>query len=190
MKVKICGITNLRDAEAAIAYGADALGFIFAKASPRFIQPNEIRKIISSLPPFVSTVGVFTDATEEALRYAIAECGIDWIQFHGRFSRSLIEAFSERAIQVMVTKDIKALIPSVRAYMLDRSHGGTGWEMAEEVKKVGTIILAGGLTPENVREAIAKVHPYAVDVSSGVEREPGIKDHAKLKRFIEAAKTT
>jgi phosphoribosylanthranilate isomerase len=110
------------------------------------------------------------------------------VQFHGPFPRQVIEAFSARAIQVILTKDASCVIPSLRAYLLDRSHGGSGWEMQQEVKKSGRIILAGGLTPENVQEAIAKVSPYGVDVCSGVEKKRGEKDHVKLKQFIEAAK--
>jgi phosphoribosylanthranilate isomerase len=188
MKVKICGITNRADAEAAILYGADALGFIFAKTSPRLIQKDQAREIIARLPPFISTVGVFTEGTKEEIADAISQCGLSMVQFHGTFPRTTIEAFSNRAIQVLFTKEAGELIPSVRAYMLDRSNGAAGWELTPEAKKCGPIILAGGLTPENVRETIAKVAPYGVDVCSGVEKKKGEKDYMKLKQFIEAAK--
>ncbi|MEK7285958.1 MAG: phosphoribosylanthranilate isomerase [Nitrospirota bacterium] len=188
MKVKICGITNIADAEAAISYGADFLGFIFAKTSPRFIEPDQIKRIIARLPSSIRTVGVFTEGTAEEIRNAISHCGLSLIQFHGHFPRAVITAFAEQAIQVIVTKDASLLIPSLFAYMLDKNNGGAGWEMADKVKPFGNIILAGGLTPENVQEAIAKVSPYGVDVCSSVEKEKGKKDHVKLKRFIEAAK--
>ncbi|MBI3598123.1 MAG: phosphoribosylanthranilate isomerase [Nitrospirae bacterium] len=202
MKVKICGITNLSDALAAIEYGADALGFIFAKRSARFIQKEEIKKIIAALPPFVTTVGVFTGGatpakgTKDQLEEAISECGLDLIQLHGRFPREISEGFSERAIQVISVRNENALVKyhnfSARAYLLDSAKGGSGisfnWEIAREAKNLGKVILAGGLTPENVREAIDAVSPYAVDVCSGIEMEKGRKDHEKMRRFIFAAK--
>jgi phosphoribosylanthranilate isomerase len=210
MKVKICGITNQEDAMMAAAYGADAIGFIFAPESPRFILPETVRKIVSSLPAFVTTVGVFTLGEEKDFRRAIEECGIDLIQFHGPFAPEVIRPFESRAIKVIRVRDEKSLneISShdVRAILLDTHHdqhlGGTGqpfdWRIAAKATRLGRIILAGGLTPENVEAAIATVRPYGVDVSSGVEIETGgrgsgvggrrKKDHMKMKRFIEAAK--
>ena len=202
LKVKICGITSLADAMAAIEYGADALGFIFAKTSARFIQKEGIKKIIASLPPFVTTVGVFTEGTKDQLEEATLECGIDLIQLHGRFPREIAEYFSERAIQVILVRNENDLLEyqmlPARAYLLDSFEGGSGipfnWEgvrllrIAREAKKMGRVILAGGLTPENVREAIDIVSPYAVDVCSGVEIEKGKKDHEKMRRFILTAK--
>ncbi|MEK7702345.1 MAG: phosphoribosylanthranilate isomerase [Nitrospirota bacterium] len=188
MLVKICGITNLSDAEASISYGADALGFIFSKKSPRFIEPDEIKKIVARLPPFISTVGVFTEGTKKEISDAVCQCHLSMVQFHGPFLPDVIEAFAPSAIQVVFTKEVRELVPSLRAYMLDKSHGGLGWERFDAVKKLGRIILAGGLTPENVQETIAKLNPYGVDVCSGVEREKGKKDQMKLKQFIERAK--
>ncbi len=195
MKVKVCGITNLADAEAAIKYGADALGFIFAKASPRYIGKTEAQKIISALPPFITTVGVFTEGNPSEIRETIETCGIDLIQFHGVFTRETVEAFSERAIQV-VTIDPKNGISNdrpfaARATLFDRSkESGASYEWAWVLpaKKWGRVILAGGLTLTNLQEAIETVRPYAVDVCSGVESEKGRKDKVKLKRFIEMAK--
>jgi len=216
VQVKICGITNLEDALAAVEYGADAVGFVFARESPRFIPSDQVRKIVSALPPFVTTVGVFTAGDKKEIGDAVAECGIDLIQFHGPFPSEVVHAFSGRAIQVVrvaAGKNEKSLeelarykvgpeavnygVPNtVRAFLLDTFHpqlsGGSGlsfnWEIALQAKKYGRIILAGGLTPENVEEAVSRVAPYGVDVSSGVEMRKGKKDFTKLKRFIEAAK--
>jgi phosphoribosylanthranilate isomerase len=200
-KVKICGITNLADAEASIEYGADALGFVFVKSSPRYIDVEKAQKIIATLPPCITTVGVFTEGTEEYIKAVIEQSGINLIQFHGHFPRTIIEAFSTRAIQVVSIRDNQRsedIRLPVRAYLLDNANenggGGTGipfhWDCALPFQKWGRIILAGGLTIEIVRNAIEKVHPYAVDVCSGVERDRGKKDHAKLKQFIEIAKAT
>lgn len=200
MKVKICGITNAEDALAAAEYGADALGFIFAPESPRFVPAETVRKIIAALPPFVVTVGVFTTGAEKDFRSAIDECGVDLIQFHGPISPAVIRLFGRRAIQAIRVRDAESLDEMsqypVRAVLLDSYHektaGGSGvtfnWEIAKKAKGLGRIILAGGLTPENVAEAILKVQPYGVDVSSGVEMRKGKKDPDKLKRFIQAAK--
>jgi len=202
MRVKICGITNLEDALAAVEYGADALGFVFAPESPRFVPAEVVRKIVSVLPPFVTTVGVFTSGDEKVIRDAVLECGIDLIQFHGPFSRDLLHLFSMRAIQVVRVSGEESLKQmagaSVRAFLLDTFHrellGGSGlsfnWDFAVEAKRFGRIILAGGLTPENVGDAISRVGPFWVEVSSGVEMRKGKKDLSKLKRFIEAAKGT
>lgn len=200
MQVKICGITHIEDALAAVEYGADALGFVFAPESPRFIRADQVRKIVSALPPFVSTVAVFTAGDEKTIGEAVTACGIDLIQFHGPFSAEIIGSFSSRAIQVIRISDepslAKTAVHAVRAILLDTFHpallGGSGvpfdWAIARSAKKHGNVILAGGLTPENVGEAIAQVQPYGVDVSSGVEMTKGRKDLKKLERFIQAAK--
>lgn len=210
MRVKICGITNQEDAMLAVEYGADAVGFIFAPESARFTPPETVRKIVSSLPAFVTTVGVFTSGEEKDFRRAIEECGIDLIQFHGPFAPETIRRFASRAINVIRVRDQKSLdeisLHPARAILLDAYHdqhlGGSGasfgWTIAAKATRLGRILLAGGLTPENVETAIAMAHPYGVDVSSGVEietggRGPGAggrrkKDHVKMKRFIEAAK--
>lgn len=200
MRVKICGITNLEDALAAADCGADAIGFVFAPDSPRFVPADQVRKMISKLPPFIATVGVFSGGEEKEIRDAVDECGIDLVQFHGPFSSRIVHAFSNRAIQVVRVESERSLEGmasySVRAFLLDTFHpkmpGGSGvsfdWEIASRAGRFGKIILAGGLTPENVGEAIMKARPYGVDVSSGVEMRKGKKDPVKLKRFIEAAK--
>jgi phosphoribosylanthranilate isomerase len=198
-KVKICGITNLNDALAAVKYGADALGFVFYRKSPRYIEPEEALDIIRGLPPFVTTVGVFVDEDRDEVERVMSLAGLDVAQFHGNESPDacLIRRRAIKAIRVREVKDLDAMHQyKVSAYLLDtyapHMPGGTGevfdWDIALEAKKSGRIILAGGLTPENIEEAARRVRPYAVDVGSGVEAEPGRKDHEKVRLFIERAK--
>ncbi|MBI5075080.1 MAG: phosphoribosylanthranilate isomerase [Nitrospirae bacterium] len=201
VKVKICGITNIEDAEAAIDFGADALGFVFFKGSPRCVTVGQAKSIICRLPAFVTTVGVFVDETPEVIQSTIMDAGIDVIQLHGEEKPEACQ-FSRRSIKAIRVKSIDSLEPLktfkslVSSFLLDAyaadALGGTGqkfnWDIAVEAKQFGRIILAGGLTPDNIRDAIAHVRPYGVDVSSGVEREKGKKDHQKMKLFIERAK--
>lgn len=201
VKVKICGITNLEDAAAAIDFGADALGFVFFKGSPRFITLQQAEAIICKLPPFVTTVGVFVDDSPEVIQSSI-NAGIDVIQLHGD-ERPEACRFSKRSIKAIRIKSIESLEPLktfkslVSGFLLDAytadAFGGTGqkfnWDIAVEAKQFGKIILAGGLTPDNIRDAIAHVKPYGVDVSSGVELEKGKKNHQKMRLFIERVKT-
>jgi len=198
--VKICGITHLEDAQAAVACGADAIGFVFAPESPRFIAPQEVGRIVAALPPFVTTVGVVTSGAAEALRRILDLSGINLLQFHGAFPASVVHPFAERAIFAVRVQDESSLLDippfPVRALLLDTCHeqhlGGSGmtfdWEIAAAAHPFGRIILAGGLTPENVDAACKKVRPYGVDVSSGVESEKRKKDHDKIARFVRAAK--
>lgn len=196
VKVKICGITNLEDALAAAEAGADALGFVFYPESPRFIEPGEVRNIISKLPVFITTVGVFVDESEEMIRRIIRESGVQTLQFHGEESPLLCMRFREKVIKAVRVKDAES-INSMKMYPLDtflldtyheKVKGGTGrtfdWKIAEKAKEYGRIILSGGLTPSNVGEVIARVQPYGVDVSSGVEISPGKKDHRKIREFM------
>lgn len=200
MRVKICGITNLADALAAVAFGADALGFILAPESPRCVSPELVSSIVKKLPPFVTTVGVLTSGDEETIHSLMHGVGLHLIQFHGDFPEKTLRHFSHRAIQVVRVKDESSLsalstLP-VRAHLLDTYHekiaGGSGvsfnWQIARKAASMGNIILAGGLRPDNVEEAIRQARPYGVDVSSGVESVKGKKDLVKLKRFIMAAK--
>ena len=202
VKVKICGVTNFEDALAAVDAGADALGIMFYEPSPRNVSIKVAADIIRQLPPFVAKVGVFVNAAEETVRRAIAECGIDTLQFHGdetpEFCRRFLPLKIYKAFRMENLESLRAL-PGYRtdAWLLDsfvaETLGGTGakfnWDLAVEAKKLGRpIILAGGLTPENVADAVRKVQPYAVDVSSGVESAPGKKDHVKVRRFIATAK--
>ncbi len=201
VKVKICGITNIEDAIAAIDSGADALGFVFFKGSPRYVAPERVSDIIRKLPAFVSTVGVFVDEPVREIERIISTTCIDIIQLHGDETPESCHA-SRRAIKAIRIKSIDSLEPlktfrdRVSAFLLDAytpdSLGGTGvrfnWDIAVDAKLFGRIILAGGLTPDNIQAAIQHVNPYGVDVSSGVEKEKGKKDRRKMKLFIERAK--
>lgn len=202
LKIKICGITNRQDAFAAVDHGADALGFVFYDKSPRAVTPDAVKAIISSLPPFITTVGVFVNMKEEELEKTVSYTGLNLIQLHGdeppeycHLSRKIIKAF-----RVKELSDLKPLTKygNVSAFLLDAYSpdiiGGTGqifnWEIAIEAKKFGRIILAGGLSPDNIEEAVRLVQPYCVDVSSGVEGpEKGNKDHEKLRLFIQRARS-
>lgn len=200
-KIKICGITNLDDAMAAADAGADALGFVFFKKSPRYITPEKAAAIISKLPVFTTTVGVFVDERPEEILKIVEETAIDVLQLHGEEPPESC-LLPRRVIKGIRIKSLVSLEPLseyqdvVSAFLLDTFEphipGGTGqvfnWDIAIEAKKFGRIILAGGLTPENISEAVRRVKPYGVDVSSGVEIEKGKKDHQKIRLFIERAK--
>lgn len=201
VKVKICGITNLEDALKAVEYGADALGFVFYRGSPRYIEPEKAARIIKELPPFISTVGVFVDEPSLEIMRIASITGINTIQLHGQEPPESI-IYHQKIIKAIRVRELSDLEPlraykGVHAFLLDayspEAFGGTGqlfnWDIAQEAKKFGRIILAGGLNPDNVEKAIRWVHPYGVDVSSGVEKEKGIKDHKKLRAFIEIAKS-
>ncbi len=198
--VKICGITNPEDAFAAVRYGADAIGFVFYHKSPRAVSPETAKAIISSLPPFITTVGVFVDEEIREMERIASYAGLDVIQLHGSEPPDKCNAVRKviKAVRVKHPADIEILrqYRDISAFLLDTfspsASGGTGetfnWEIAVEAKRFGRIILAGGLNPGNVEEAIKLVRPYGVDVSSGVEGVvKGRKDHAKLKLFIERA---
>ncbi len=201
-KIKICGITRLEDALLAADLGADALGFIFAE-SPRQVVPEIAREIISLLPPFVNSVGVFVDEEQESVREIAAYCKLDLVQLHGNESSGYCKALGLRALKAIRVKDEKSIDSmasyrgTVQGFLLDTYvkglPGGTGktfnWELAEQAKKYGPVILSGGLTPDNICEAIEKVKPYGVDASSGVEASPGIKDPDKLKLLFSNART-
>lgn len=197
VRVKICGIKTWAEARAALEAGAHALGFVFAP-SPRRIDPESAREIIMKLPPFITTVGVFVNEPRYSLLEIASFCRLDVLQLHGEELPEYCRGISNRLIKAIRVKDIKSLelIPKYRvdAFLLDAfvpgQAGGTGhtfnWEIARLAVEMGPpIILAGGLTPENVVEAIRKVRPYAVDVSSGVETN-GQKDPVKIARFMEA----
>ncbi|HKQ37234.1 MAG TPA: phosphoribosylanthranilate isomerase [Verrucomicrobiae bacterium] len=202
VRIKICGITSIEDAVAAVNAGADALGFMFYERSPRRISMDMAAAIKNALPPFVVKVGVFADATENVVRSA-ALCGLNVLQFHGNETPEFLKRFSPtatiKAFRVQNAASL-AMLPTYNtsSWLLDSytpaQLGGTGttfnWDLAIQARKLGRpIILAGGLTPENVADAIRKVRPYAVDVSSGVEFAPGKKDPAKIAAFIQAAKS-
>lgn len=200
VKVKICGITNLEDAHAAVDFGADALGFVFYKGSPRYISPQTAKEIISQLPPLITTVGVFVDETTEYIEDMLRTIPLDIAQLHGHEPPEA-SFLSRRVIKAIRVKELSDLEPlkkyKVSAFLLDtytpESLGGTGqifnWDIAIAAKQFGRIILAGGLNPENIERAIRWVRPYAVDVSTGIEEEKGKKDLRKMKLFIERAKS-
>ncbi|OGW34515.1 MAG: N-(5'-phosphoribosyl)anthranilate isomerase [Nitrospirae bacterium GWC2_56_14] len=196
IKIKICGITNLEDAMAAAEDGADALGFIFYKKSPRYVEPSKAAEIVRQLPPFITPVAVFVNEREEKIRDIQFTTGIKVLQFHGDERPEFCDRFATRVIKAFQVKDKESIKHMahyhVGAFLLDSykdgERGGTGtifdWHLAVVAKTFGRVILAGGLTPENVAEAVKLVQPYGVDVAGGVEREKGLKDHAKLKKFI------
>jgi len=201
VKVKICGITNLEDARAAVDSGADALGFVFFKKSPRYISPSNALKIIKKLPPFISSVGVFVNEKKETIEKIVSQTGINIIQLHGDEPPSAC-SLSKPVVKAIRVKSIESLDivskykDKVSAFLLDaytpEVFGGAGqifnWDIAVEARQFGRVILAGGLTPDNIEKAVRYVHPYAVDVSSGVEAEKGVKDHKMIRLFIEKAK--
>jgi phosphoribosylanthranilate isomerase len=199
VKVKICGTTNYEDALFAVESGADALGFIFAD-SPRRILPETARDIIRRLPPFIESVGVFVNEVPEVITEIVSLCGIDLIQLHGKETPDICAQFMPRVIKTIAVKDDSVLkdIPSyrgsVKGLLLDtyseKTAGGTGkvfnWDLAIQIKDMGMpIILAGGIGPSNIVEAVSKVKPYAVDVNSGVEERPGKKSHALITELFE-----
>jgi phosphoribosylanthranilate isomerase len=200
-KIKICGITNQEDALMAVEAGADALGFVFFQGSPRYISPKQAADIIRSLPPFVHAVGLFVNEKPETVNAIADQCGLDLVQLHGDETPGYCDAIKRRIIKAFRVKDASSLDEMmnyrVAASLLDAwspaARGGTGttfnWEIAAKAAALNTIILAGGLTPENVAEAIAMVNPYAVDVSSGVESSPGKKDAGLVTSFIRATRS-
>jgi phosphoribosylanthranilate isomerase len=203
MKVKICGVTRIEDAMASARLGADALGFNFAeeaKRRNRYLDPETARGIVDALPPFVSVVAVTVNASmAEIDRYLDFA---DFVQLHGEEPPEMANAIGRRAIKAFrltSDSDLDRLerYHSVGAWLLDASvpgeHGGTGqradWTLAMRAASIGMpVILAGGLTPANVSEAVQAVAPYGVDVASGVESEPGKKDHEYIRQFIENAR--
>jgi phosphoribosylanthranilate isomerase len=195
-KIKICGMTQLKDAVFAAEQGADAVGFIFYKKSPRSVTMKTAREIISQLPPFVDTVGVFVNETADRVNKIAEYCGLDLVQLHGEESPAFCRKIQRRVIKAFRVKDLQSIKQlekyPVSGFLLDTFsddlHGGTGkvfdWNLAHPAKKVGPVILAGGLTPRNIRQAISQVRPYGVDVCSGVEKSPGIKDPEKVRAFL------
>lgn len=204
VRVKICGITNLEDALAAVAAGADALGFNFWLKSPRFVEPKRAARIIAQLPPAVTPVGVFVNEPRAHLETLARKTGIQTVQLHGDEKPEDVAALSAHHLTV-----IKALrvgsdfypeqlrrYKGVSTFLLDADvkgqRGGTGktfnWVWAQAAGRFGWIFLAGGLTVDNIATAIRQGRPYGVDVCTGVEKEPGKKDHTRLREFIERAK--
>ena len=200
VRIKICGITNIEDALLSVDLGASALGFVFYKGSKRYIKPDNAQSIISKLPPFVTTVGVFANQELEEIKKIKGKAGFDAFQLHGDESPDFCMELEGKVIKAIRVKD--SIDPKViesyptQAILIDNysteAYGGTGetfgWEILKGFDTSKKIVLSGGLTPENVAQAIRIVNPYAVDVSTGVEASPGKKNPDKLKRFIEAAR--
>ncbi|MDP7058594.1 MAG: phosphoribosylanthranilate isomerase [Nitrospinaceae bacterium] len=199
-KVKICGTTSLNDALLAIESGADAVGFIFYKESPRNISEKDVKDIVVRLPPFIETVGVFVNETSDKVNRIAEQCRLTAVQLHGDESPAFCRRVKRRVIKAVRVKDAESLKGmsgyDVSGYLLDafneESRGGTGkifdWNLALRAKKQGPVIIAGGLNPFNVYTAIHRVKPYGVDVCSGVEKSPGIKDPEKVGEFIKAVR--
>lgn len=200
VKVKICGITNVEDALHAAGCGADALGFVFYDRSPRCLSPEAALEIIAELPPFVTAVGLFVNESPARIRQIADFCGLDVIQLHGDEGPADCDHAPRRVVKALRVKEAASLdghaAYAVSALLLDTwvagAYGGTGerfnWELAAAVARQRPVILAGGLTAENVAAAVRTVRPYGVDVSSGVEASPGRKDPAKVEAFIRNAK--
>lgn len=201
-RIKICGITNSRDAETAVRLGADALGFMMYEGSSRSVSRDTVRDIVRRLPPFISCVGVFVNPSRDWVTEVCREIPLDILQFHGDEDDEFCGDFKRpfvKAIRVSEDLDLDATIarfPRCRAVLLDShvegAYGGTGdvfdWDLVKTAATTPTI-LAGGLTASNVGEAIESIRPFAVDVSSGVEQDKGIKDPDKLRAFIKAVRS-
>jgi len=204
MKIKICGITNPEDALNAVSLSVDAIGFIFAKSSPRYISPEKAQTIIPFLPPFVSVVGVFVNQSKDEIDDIIERCKLDVVQLHGQESPEFCKNMKRRVIKafrIAEPEDIDPIQPYqglVSAVLLDTKvkdmDGGTGkifdWGLAIRAKEFEIpLILAGGVSASNVKKAAQLVNPYAVDLSSSVECSPGIKDYNKMKEFVEVSRS-
>jgi|SRR5580700_2436157 phosphoribosylanthranilate isomerase len=203
VKVKICGITNLKDARQAIEAGATFIGFNFYERSPRYVTPSAAKRIMQSLPKKVKAVGVFVNETENKMLTIVRQIGLSQVQLHGEESPETVARLQRtlpviKAIRVRKSFSTTELsrYKNASAFLLDgfdrHLRGGSGksfrWDIALRAKRVGRIFLAGGLTPANIGEAIRSARPYAVDVCSGVEAKPGKKDPAAVNNFMRAAR--
>ena len=196
-RVKVCGITRVEDALAAARVGVDAVGFVFYPTSPRYVAPERAREITATLPPFVSTVGLFVDADAATVAATLQAIRLDYLQFHGAESPEFCAQFDVpflKAVRVKPGVDLlqyAITFSAAKALLLDAfvagMHGGTGqgfdWQLIPLNMPI-PVILSGGLAPGNVAQAVRTVRPWAVDVSSGVEAEKGIKDADKIEQFM------
>lgn len=196
--VKICGITEPHDAVLAVAAGASAIGIVFWPASPRAVDAARAREIVAAVPAFVSVVGVFVNQVEEAIHVA-GTLGLSAVQFHGDETLDDCRRSRVRVVKAIAVRDASAIdaalaLPESVTVLLDAhdavKRGGTGqsidWTIAREIARRRLTVLSGGLNPDNVRDAVAAVRPWAIDISSGVERAPGQKDPAKILALFEA----
>jgi phosphoribosylanthranilate isomerase len=198
MLVKICGITRLEDAEAAVELGAGALGFVFWPKSPRYVDPERARAIAAQLPAFVTTVGVFVDQPPRLVNGVAARVGLSAVQLHGdettemldHIDRPVVKAFGLAATPVEAADAWPARVRLLIDAHDPEKRGGTGrtvdWARAAAIAARRPVLLAGGLTPANVADAIRAVRPFGLDISSGVESAPGLKDRARLRALFEA----
>ncbi len=195
--IKICGITNLKDASFATECGADALGFVFYSRSPRYVAPKIVKEIIEKIPDRITKVGVFVNHDLLKVKNTVEFCGLNIIQLHGdespEYCRQFLPSLLIKAFSARREADLQKLMRyRVRAILVDAydpiRYGGTGkrsdWKLAVKVKETHPLILAGGLNMNNIRQAIEIVSPHAVDISSGIESSPGKKDHEKVKAII------
>jgi len=199
-RVKICGITNLADAMVAVEAGADALGFIFVEATPRFVSPAQAAAVVRRLPPFVTPVGVFWNQSPGHVKAVAESCGVRALQFHGDETPEELTGYPLPVIKTIKLREAADLARmeayTVSAFLLDSparwSEGEARqpiqWALARDARAPAPIILSAGLTPANVAEAIAVARPYAVDVNSGVEASPGRKDPVKVREFLAAVR--
>jgi phosphoribosylanthranilate isomerase len=197
-RIKICGITRLEDAQAAVEFGVDALGFVFYGKSPRYIEPEKAAAIMRQLPDSVSAVGLFVNPSQQQIDDVLAICPLDIIQLHGDESAEFCQTQTlpvMKAVAVSCADDLGRAASFNCAVLLDAKapagvFGGTGtsfdWSLLQGFSHAFPLILAGGLNPENVSEALAVRQWFAVDVSSGVERSPGLKDAGKMQAFVAA----
>ncbi len=202
-RIKMCGITRMKDMEAGVDAGLDAMGFIFYEKSPRNVKPDFVRSVVARMPPFIDCVGVFVDRDRQELEELVEYCGLSHAQLHGNENPKYCERVERFASPCRVVKafrvsgeskasDFSPYDDVAHGYLLDTyvkgNAGGTGarfdWGIIDGLSLQRPMILAGGLSPENVVEGIQSVAPFAVDVNSGVEIEPGIKDHVKLAEFV------
>lgn len=198
MLVKICGVTRPDDAHAAVRYGAGALGFVFWPKSPRFVDPYRVRAIVASLPPFITTVGVFVNQPAQYINGVASLVGLTAVQLHGDETPAFAADIRRPVIKAIALGEGKGA-DAARIWvdrftlLLDaddpQTRGGTGrtidWAQAAALAAARRVVLAGGLTPDNVGDAIRTVRPFGIDVSSGVETRPGVKDHGRMKALFE-----
>jgi phosphoribosylanthranilate isomerase len=208
-RIKMCGMTREKDIEAGVTLGLDALGFIFYEKSPRNVFPDFVRAVVSKIPPFVDCVGVFVDRDREEVEEIVEYCSLSHAQLHGKEDPKYCERVERFASPCHVIKafrvgseskkeDFSPYDDLVHGYLLDTyvkgNAGGTGsifdWNIIKRLELQRPMILAGGLSPDNVEEAICSVSPFGVDVNSGVEIEPGIKDHSKISEFVRKVRLT
>jgi phosphoribosylanthranilate isomerase len=197
--LKVCGITRLTDALHAVQHGASAIGFVFWPKSPRSVHPARAADIIAELPSNVTTVGVFVNEPVEGIRQTVAATGLTMVQLHGDEPPAYADALPVPLLRAVTLSQVPGVFgdwPAATTWLLDAAdpvrRGGTGttvdWQRAAAAARDRQVVLAGGLTPENVATAIGIVRPFGVDVSSGVEAAPGVKDFAKVARFLESAR--